>query len=327
MAMEVFIIGLGDTGASISLAMSGSGASVVCTGYDPDAQVAREARKQGNIDRIVFTPKKASQAADVIFITIPPDIVQEHLEIIGPTLKKGAVIFDLSPLKATAIDWAGEALREGTYYIGAVPVINPIYLGGTDESSSLPSAEMFQEGLLALAIPPHTPENVVELTYAIANILGADPFFIDPAEIDSITATVKQIPALIGIVQLHMGLHSPMWREIRRMAGRDWSQSTTVGAKYNPTELTESLKLNRQNVIFKLESLLDELEQVRSFLAAEDDEALSSYIQESAGAYQSWLSDRNSGKLSSPELQMPQVQKPNVLDRLLGTGRRKDRKR
>jgi prephenate dehydrogenase len=325
--METFIIGLGDTGSSISLAMSKSGANVASTGYDPDAQTAREARKRGNIDRIVFTPKKASQAADIIFMTLPPDMIKDHLEIIGPTLKKGAVVFDMSPLKSTSLHWASETLREGCFYVGAVPVINPIYLEDTDSSPDLPSAEMFQDGLLALVIPPNTPENVVELTYAIANILGANPFFIDPIEIDAIIATIKHIPALIGIIQLNLGLQSPMWREIQRMAGRDWSKTTTIGASYNSTELTESLKLNRQNVIFRLDSMLEELEQVRALLAKEDDEALLKYIQESSGAYYSWIVNRRSGKLSGPELQTPQVQKPNVLDRLLGSGIAKKRKK
>jgi prephenate dehydrogenase len=327
MAMETFIIGLGDTGASISLAMSKSGANVASTGYDPNAQRAREARKRGDIDRIVFTPRKASQAADVIFLSVSPDMVKEHLEIIGPTLKKGAVVFDMSPLKSTSLSWAGETLREGCFYVGAVPVVNPEFLGDNESGTVLPSADMFRDGLLALVIPPNTPENVVELTYAIANILGANPLFIDPAEIDAITATIKQIPALIGIIQLHLGLHSPMWREIQRMAGRDWSKSTTIGASYNSTELTESIKLNRQNVIYRLDSMLEELEQVRALLAKEDDEALLKYIQESSGAYHAWISDRKSGKLSGPELKVPQVEKPNVLDRLLGTGRKRGRKR
>ena len=47
-------------------------------------------------------------------------MVKEHLEIIGPTLKKGAVVFDMSPLKSTSLDWASDTLREGCFYIGAV---------------------------------------------------------------------------------------------------------------------------------------------------------------------------------------------------------------
>lgn len=325
--MEAFIIGLGETGASISLAVSKSGANVSCTGYDPDSQVAREARKRGDIDRIVFTPRKASQAADIIFMTISPDMVQEHIEIIGPTLKNGAVIFEMSPLKSASMTWATESIREGCFYVGAVPVINPIYLEDESSSIGLPHADMFQDGLLALAIPPNTPENVVDLTYAIADILGASPFFIDPAEIDAITATVEHLPVFISIVQMQLGLQAPIWREIRRMAGRTWSKSGLIGAKYDPRELTELIKLNRQNVIFKLDSLLEELERVRLVLAQEDDEALSNYIQESNTAFNTWISDRKSGNLSGPELKAPSIPKPSIFERLFGSGRPPRRKR
>lgn len=325
--MESFIIGLGETGASISLAMKESGANISCTGYDPDAKVAREARKRGDIDRVVFTPRKASQAADIIFITIAPDLVQSYLEIIGPTLKKGAVVFEMSTLKSASLTWATESIREDCFYVGAVPALNPNYLDDTSPASELPHPDMFRGGLLALAIPPNTPENVVELTYAIAGILGADPFFIDPAEIDAITATVEHLPALISIIQLQLGLKSPIWREIRRMAGRRWSGSTMIGAKYDHLELNEAIKLNRQNVIFRLDAFLEELELVRSVLIKEDDEALLNYIKESNNAFHKWISDRKAGNLSGPELQVPSVTKPSAMDRLFGMRRTKGRKR
>lgn len=325
MAMETFIIGLGETGASISLALNASGANVSCTGYDPDAQVARDARKEGQIDRIVFSPRKAAQAADIIFMTVAADLVKKYLEIIGPTLKKGAVIFDMSPLKSAAMTWASEALTEGAYYIGAVPVINPIYLEGDATDSALPNADMFRDGLLALAIPPNTPENVVELTYAIANILGASPFFIDAAEIDAVTATVEQLPALVSITILQLGLKAPIWREIQQMAGRHWSKSAMIGVKHDPLDLSESIKLNRQNVVYKLDALIEELERMRSFLVAKDDEALTEYITESNSAFYSWISDRKQGRLSIPELKVPTVPRGGFLNRLLGTGKSKDK--
>jgi prephenate dehydrogenase len=320
MAMETFIIGLGETGASISLALNASGANVSCTGYDPDAQVARESRKKGQIDRIVFNPGKASQNADIIFMTVAADLVKEFLEIIGPTLKKGAVILDMSPLKSAAMTWASEILREDTYYIGAVPAINPIYLEGDAIDSALPNADMFRDGLLALTIPPHTPENVIELTYAIANILGAKPFLID-----AVTATVEQLPALLSVTLLQLGLRAPIWREIQQMAGRHWSKLAMIGIKHDPLELSESIKLNHQNVVYKLDALIEELERVRSLLLAEDDEALTNYITESNSAFYSWLSNRKLGKLSSPEQKYPTVPRSNILNRLLGTGRSKNR--
>jgi prephenate dehydrogenase len=317
--MEAFIIGLGETGASISLAMNEAGASISCTGYDPDAQVAREARKRGDIDRIVFTPRKASQGADIIFMTISPEMVQEHIEIIGPTLKNGAVIVDMSPLKSAAMKWATESIREGCFYIGAVPVINPIYLEDESSGPSLPHADMFRDGLLALAIPSNTPENVVDLTYAISEILGASPFFIDPAEIDAITATVEHLPALMGIVQMQLGLQAPMWREIRRMAGRSWSKSAMIGTNYDPRDFTELIKLNRQNVIYKIDAVLEELGRLRLLLTGEDDEALSNYIHDANNAFFGWISDRKTGNLSGPELKRPTVPKLSVFEKFFGS--------
>lgn len=327
MTMEVFIIGLGEIGASICLAMNESGVDVSCTGYDPNAQIAREARKRGDIDRIVFTPRKASQMADIIFMTIAPDLVKEHLQAIGPTLKTGAVIFEMGSLKSATMGWASETIRQGCYFVGAIPVVNSDHLQESDAEGGLPHADMFTNGSLALAIPPNTPENVIDLTYAIAGVLGAEPFFIDPGEIDGITATIEQLPALISLIQLQLGLQSPIWREIRRLAGRAWLKSTVIGASYDATELTESVKLNRQNVIFRLDSLREEIERLRQVLSEEDDDAFSEYVKDSINAFHSWTSDRRTGSVSAPDLDVPEVPRLNLLDRFFGTGKSRPKKR
>lgn len=327
MTTEVFIIGLGEVGTSICLAMGDSGADVSCTGYDPNAQIARETRKRGDIDRIVFTPRKASQKADIIFMTIAPDLVKEHLKAIGPTLKTGAVVFEMGSLKGATMKWASETIRQGCYFVGAIPVVSSDYLGDTSAEASLPHADMFRNGSLALAIPPDTPENVVDLTYAIAGILGAEPFFIDPGEIDGITASVEHLPALISLIQIQLGLQSPIWREIRRLAGRPWLKSTTIGANYDASELTESIKLNRQNVIFRLDSLREEIERLRQVLSQEDDSAFSEYVRESINAFHSWTSDRRTGNLSASDMNVPEIPRLSLVDRFFGTGRSRPKKR
>lgn len=318
MTIEIFIIGLEETGASLSLALENSGASFSCTGYDPDPQVSRAARKRGDIDRIVFKPKKGIPAADLIILAVAEDLVREFLEILAPKMKTGALIIDTSPLKLGAISWAKELLREGCYYIGAVPIVNPDVLTETDIENAMPRADLFSGGLLALVIPANTPENIINLTYAIAAVIDTAPFFIDPEEIDAAIAAIEQLPAIMSMSLIRSTIKFPGWREIQRLAGRSWVQATLVGARYHPQELTESLKLNKDNVLRRLDEFRDELGTLRQLIASDDDESLKDYIEESSRAFYGWLKDRQEGNLAIPGVQAPSIPKSGLFDRLLG---------
>lgn len=316
--MEIFIIGLEETGASLSLALGESDASFSCTGYDPDPQISRAARKRGDIDRIVFRPKKGIRAADLIILAVAEDQVRQFLEILAPNMKTGALIIDTSPLKLGALSWAKELLREGCYYIGAVPIINPELLTEIDTENAQPRADLFSGGLLALIIPPNTPENFINLTFGIAGILDAAPFFIDPAEIDAVIAAIEHLPAIMSLSLIRSTLKIPGWREIQRLAGRSWVQATLVGARYHPLELTESLKLNKENALRRLDEFREELGILRQLIASDDDETLKDYIEESSRSFYVWLKDRKEGNLATPGVQAPSVPKSDVFDRLMG---------
>lgn len=318
MTMEIFIVGLEETGASISLALGNSTASFSCTGYDPNPQIARAARKRGDINRIVFKPKKGVQAADLIILAVPEDLIREYLEILAPDMKTGALIMDTSPLKSGAIGWAKELLREGCYYIGAIPVLNPDLLTETYSENTLPRADLFSGGFLALVIPANTPEHIVKLTYAIAGILDAAPFFIEPGEVDAVIAAIEQLPALMAISLIRSALKSPGRREIRLLAGRSWVQAALVGARIHPQELSKSLKLNKHNVLRRLDEFSEELGTLRQLISSDDDESLKHYIEESAKEFYILLNDRKEGNLSIPALQLSPLPKFSVFGRLSG---------
>lgn len=330
MTMEVFIVGLGETGASLSLALGNSAAPFSCTGYDPDPQVARAARKRGDIDRIVFKPIKGVQAADLIILALPDDQIRQFLEILAPDMKSGALIIDTSPLKLGAFSWAKELLREGCYYIGAVPIVNPDLLTETNIENALPRADLFSGGFLALVIPATTPEHIIKLTYVIAGVLDTAPFFIDPAEIDAVIAAVEQLPALMAMSLITSAHKIEGWQEIQRLAGRSWVQTALVGARYHPQELTESLKLNKDNVLRRLDEYREELGTLRQLISSDDDEQLKSYIAKSTKTFYIWLKDRQEGNLAIPAVHMRSAPKNTLFDRLSGMsnpGKRKNEDR
>jgi prephenate dehydrogenase len=320
MSTEILIIGMNKIGLSINLALKEGEANLNCTGYDAESKLSRAARKRGDIDKVVFTTKKTAQTADLIFLAVSPKDVIGLLEQLVPIMKRDAVLVDLSSLKAVVYQWTQENLPEDRYYVGAVPVLNPDLLDISASEPLDPRSDLFKGGVFALTIPPNTPEKVVNGVLGIINFLQAEPFFIDPHELDASMAMVEGLPTLSGLALMRASFNAPSWRELQRLTGRSWATAANVGAKESSTELAASLILNKDNMIHRLNDLVSELETMRSMIYEEDEEALSVHLEEAAVSYMSWIARRKQGNWDADQRQQS-IPKVSITDRLFGGGR------
>jgi prephenate dehydrogenase len=303
---------------------------VVCTGYDADASLARAARKSGAVEKLGMGLERSVGAADLVILAVPSAQVRAYLEAMGPRLKPGVVVVDTSWLKGAAIGWAGEILPEGRYYVGAVPVVAPGALHAGALGASEPRADLFHGGLVAMVIPARTPEAAVDRALEVVAWLGAEPFFIDPAEVDAVTATVEDLPALLGAALMRAAVESPGWRDARRMAGRLFAAGAIVGALQAPSEFQAGLTLNRLNVLTRLDAVIEELRALRSLIAEGDEEGLEKRLAEAVEAHYVWLAARSRGDWAQEETAPVELPQGGILDRLLGLGgslRERDRRR
>jgi prephenate dehydrogenase len=327
MSTEILIIGLNEIGASINLAFAEGDANLSITGYDQDSKRARAARNRGDISKVVFTPKKTAQSADLIFLAVPPIDTLSYLELLAPVMKKEAVLVDMCSLKNASFQWAQENFLPDRHYIGAVPVINPELLDVAMREEILPRSDIFKGGLFALTIPPQTPENVVNTILGIINFLDAEPFFMDPHELDSAIATVEGLPSVAGLALMRVALNAPSWREIQRLTGRSWATAANVGAHEPSRELAASLILNKENIGHRINSLIEELHQMQALVSSEDEEALAIHLEEAANAYGTWITRRKQGGWETADSKPLSIPKTNLLQRLFGGGdiRREDK--
>jgi prephenate dehydrogenase len=321
---------MGEIGASIGLAIGGGGHDVVCVGYDADRSLAREARKAGAVAKLAMGLEKAAERADVVILALPSGQVQAHLQAIAPRLRRGAIVLDMSSLKAAAMGWASDLLPEGCYYIGAVPTVawDALHVGGPGPAD--PRADLFRGSLMAMVVPVRTPEAAVDVALTLVHWLGMAPFFIDPAEVDAVVATVEDLPALLGAALVLVAVQSPGWNEARRMAGRVFAQEAAVGTLQPPKDLRTALSLNRQNVLTRLDAAIEELRTIRSMIAEGAEEELEGRLAEAQRAHLAWLAARSRGDWQQEELGPIEMPQGGMMDRLLGLGgtlRSKDRRR
>src|SRR5512138_2037017 len=163
MTVQITIIGLGQIGSSIGLALKARNLDARLVGNDKEMGTAKEALKLGAVDEVKYNLPSSVSDAKIVILALPFAGIRETLEIIVPDLQEGTLILDTAPSKATIAAWAKELLPPGRFYIGLTPAINPNYLHGTDFGAKAARADLFDKGLMVVNAPVGTPENVFTL--------------------------------------------------------------------------------------------------------------------------------------------------------------------
>ena len=318
MGVDILLLGLGQTGASVGLALGRSGSEFRRTGYDPDMDVARAAHKAGAVDRLTSDPRRESRTADLIFFNLSSATRGLALEAVASDLKNGAVLIDMTPLKRSALEAIPARLAAGAAFVGAVPILGADRVFQPDAPQA--SGDLFQDGLLALVLPPGTVPEAVEVCTDLAVLLGARPFFLDAAELDAANAASEALPMVLAAAYLRSLAASPAWRDQGRLAARAFEGLTRLAALRPPADLAQDLAANRSNVLRWIDAFLGELGDLRELVAQADSESLRRPFEDAVLVYQSWKVNRlqDKGESAAP---LPPMSTGSALARMLGLRR------
>ncbi|HET7011128.1 MAG TPA: prephenate dehydrogenase/arogenate dehydrogenase family protein [Anaerolineales bacterium] len=318
MAADILIIGLGETGASIGLALARSGGDFRRTGYDPNLETARAAQKSGAVDRLTSNPRLTASQADLIIHSLNPAALGPGLENLVEDMKPDALLVDTTSLKQSILSTIPARLKPGASFVGAVPILGAekVFHVGAIE----PSADLYAGGLLALVLPPGTPSSAVEVCTDLATLLGATPFFLEAAELDAAVAAAETLPVVVAAAYLRSLAASPGWRDQGQLAARAFNHLTRLAASRPAAEIAEDLAANRSNIIRWIDSLLSELEAIRGIVARADAQDLSRRFEEALTTYETWQVQRRRGpaEFAAP---MPEGSTGSAFARLLGLRR------
>ncbi len=287
--LQVTIVGLGLIGTSAGLALRQYGERVLVVGHDKDAKLAAQAKKMGAVERTEWNLISAVSEADRILLALPIDELKSTLAAIAGDLKPGCVLVDTAAIKSPVLEWATELLPGEVHLVGGHPILvleNP--------SIEAARADLFQNTLFCLTPGPRTEAAAVRLAADLAEALGAKPFFLDPAEHDSMIAAVEQVPEIVAGAVLAMTGNSPGWQDMRRLAASQFYSGTLVMAEEGPPA-ARACEANRAHALYWLDQLIAELRHWRQILADGNVEALAEAFDKGLERRRSWLQARASG--------------------------------
>jgi prephenate dehydrogenase len=128
---------------------------------------------------------------------------------------------------------------------------------------------------------------------ALAGTLEAQPLLMDATEHDGLQAGIEGLPDLLAVALLHATVDTPGWREMRKFADLRFAVATHNAA--DAYERHDALYLNRENVLLRLDGLLNELIRLRDLLADGDAKALAGAFAAAAEGRGRWIAEREQG--------------------------------
>ena len=317
MKIQITIIGLGQIGASIGMALAQKSDQIERIGYDVDSKVMRQAPKLGAVDKTSSNLRKVLKTSDVLLLALPTDEMRTMMEELLPLMKPGAILLDTALSKEMVAAWAAELLPDGCSYVGLTPVINPDYLVSTVSGIDSARADLFHNGMIAITSPPNTDAKAIKFAADLTQLLDATVLFADMLEVDSIMSATHIIPQLLAAALLNATVNQPNWREAGKMAGRAYAEvSGPIEHLGLPGTLAANAMQNREHVLRVLNSVIASIKTLRDDIAAEDVETLNKRLERAYQGREKWWQDRH------PEIRGPQAaspyKKPSMSSMLFG---------
>lgn len=327
MTVQITIIGMGQIGTSIGLALQKHTDLVFRVGHDKEIGAANLAKQMGALDRVDINIPHAVEEAGLVILAVPLDQMRETLKAVAQELRPEVVVMDMAPVKETVLAWAKELLPAHAHYVGLVPVISPSYLQTHDSGAAAAHADLFHNGLLAIVSPSGTPSEAIKLATDLSQLLGAEHLFIDPVELDSMMSATHLLPQLIAAALLNATVDQPGWREARMLTGRPFAEAAGPAALFDQSgALIQAALVVKEPMLRNLDNLIENLSRLRSDIYKQDAASLTLRLENARKGYERWWQERNTGNWgmleTAPKVELPTVKE--IFGRMVGIRQRKN---
>ncbi|NPV75037.1 MAG: prephenate dehydrogenase [Anaerolineae bacterium] len=293
MGVELTIIGLGQIGASIGLALADKSLEINRTGHDADPDAAARAQKIGAVDRIQRNIHAAVEKADLVILAVAADLLRETLELIRQDLQPNTVVMDTSALRAQATAWAEELLPAGQTFVSFTPMISAAHLEETATGIEAARADLFKDAVVLINTPAASNPDAIRVASELAGILGCKPLFADLLEAEGLLAASHLLPFLVSAALVNAATRQPGWREARKLAGRAFLQiSKPLLEMDGATMFGQSAILNRENAVRVLNNVVSEILTIRDLIEKGDSKELHKLLHNAERERQVWWKQR-----------------------------------
>lgn len=324
MTEMITIVGLGQIGASMGLALGNSQKNLHRIGHDKSISIAKTAQKMGAVDEVKINLPASVRKSKIVLLCLPLNEIHSTLEVIAPDLPEECVVMATSPLQAPVIDWAKEILPEGRFYVGLVPSISSNYLHRIELGLEAAKEDLFKKSVIIPLPSQDAPEEVVKLAIDFIELVGAEHLFADLFETDGVMTSSHILPQLIAVAMLNAFVDQPGWKETRQLAGRPFAALSSALAYQDEFDaLADAALLHRESVAHGLDVIIGSLQGLRNDIADNKQEDVIYRIKSAVEGHHRWFAGRLKGNWSNVENSYQgMLEIPSYWERLVGIRKR-----
>lgn len=192
--LTIALVGCGQIGGSLAMALKASGEPLRIIGYDENTVHAQVLKQEGAVDAIAIRLNDAVKTADIVVLATPLRSYDALMREAAPYLSDHTIITDVGSVKGT-LSRLKAVLPERVAIVPAHPIS-----GSEKVGPAASRAELFKDKLCVLT--PETPEaddNVV-IIQRLWEAAGATVRFMPTEVHDQLYAYVSHLPHVIAFV-------------------------------------------------------------------------------------------------------------------------------
>lgn len=267
--MIVGIVGLGLIGGSLAKAFRRD-ESVYILGTAKTAKTTDFALLAGDIDG-VLTPDRLAEC-DLVMLSAFPEACMEYLRENADRFSKTGIVMDCCGTKESICAMAFPlAASHGFTFVGGHPMAGTQYSG-----LKYAKATMFDGAPMVIVPPMYDDIAFLDRVKKLLAPLGFRSISVTTAsKHDAMIAFTSQMCHVVSnayikspTAQKHNGFSAGSYRDLTRVA---W---------LNPSMWSELILENRENMLFELDTLIENLTKYREAIQAGDEPALRALLEE-----------------------------------------------
>jgi len=306
--MRIAIVGTGLIGASLGMALSRVSGVGTVVGYDLREDEAKTALARGAITEAGVSAAEAARGADVVILAVPVSAVAAVAAEVAPMLAPGAILTDVSSVKASVVEAMQKAAPEGVHVIGGHPMA-----GSAETGAAHASAELFVGATYLLTPTTHTDPAAFERLHGLVGGVGARVLAVSPERHDLLVAVVSHLPQLAASTLMNLAAERARDEHagLLLLAAGGFRDATRVAAS-NPDLWLDICAQNRDAIVAVLADYEQRVRDLREVLGRGDEAGLRALLADARDARRTLPGkETESGELV--ELSLPIPDRPGVL--------------
>ncbi|HEX4744327.1 MAG TPA: prephenate dehydrogenase [Candidatus Limnocylindria bacterium] len=262
----VAIVGAGQAGTMLGLALRSGGGAREITVFDRDPDVARRSVARGAAHRVT---ERLALDADVVVLALPVSAIVEVLARHAADFRTGSLVIDTGTAKARVVA-AMRELPAGIHAIGGHP------LAGTERRGPEGADPAALAGAPFALCPVRDDAEALRLAERLVRAAGARPLVIGAGEHDRIVARTSALPHLLAFALARCAARAG---DVTPLAASGYAGATRL-ARSDPGMVASFLAANGDETRAAVSDLRGALDDLVASL--DDERALAAKLAEIA---------------------------------------------